>query len=985
MEDKDKFDRHGYWRSLNELAGQPEFKENLGREFPETVLEGLAGLSRRSFLGLMGASLALAGLAGCRKPVEKIIPYVTPPEEIIPGIANYYATTMPMGTDAYGVIVECHEGRPTKIEGNPRHPATRGAANAWILASILGLYDPDRSPKIIHKGLENNWNDFVAFWRELDKKYSTTGGEGLAILTEPFSSPSLFNALQMFRRRFPRALVKSWSPVNYKNSLSTLENAAPGKLKTVYSLDKAKVILSLDSDFLAAEPDNLAAAADFVKGRKVDSPLDSMNRLYVVESNYSLTGAMADHRLRLSPDHLSGFIRALAGELIRRGVNINLEPASETPSAFSFDETWIRALAEDLSAHKGEGLIRVGGTHSPELGLAVYHLNRALGNIGKTVTYYEARDTFDDNLAPENLLAKGTGDAISTLILLGVNPVYASTGDNEISSALAKIENTIHFGECFDETAEHCTWHIPAAHYLESWGDVWAADGIAGVIQPMIAPLYDGRSTVELWNLLATANDETGYEIVRRTWAGILPAADFENKWRQILHDGLLDNSASKPIEINFADESKIVINDSRATTSGKLNLVVVPDTSVFDGRFANSSWLQELPDPITKLAWDNAALVSIATAKNLNLQNGDMVRIDDSDTAVPIWIQPGISENTVVMNLGYGRTRAGRIGTGVGFNAYKLRHKKEISLEKTGGRHHFANTQEHGAMEGRAIFREANLEKYRRDPKFAEKMVEHPPLKSIFKEHSYDQGYQWGMTIDLNSCIGCGACTIACQSENNIPVVGKEQVINGREMHWIRNDRYFVGESDDPRVVIMPMACQHCENAPCESVCPVSATTHDKEGLNVMTYNRCIGTRYCSNNCPYKVRRFNFFNYTKDMPETVKMAQNPDVTVRFRGVMEKCTFCVQRINRGKQAAKKENRTVRDGEIQTACQQACPTKAISFGNILDPDSNVAQIKKSDRNYALLAELNVKPRNTYLARIRNPQPDLMQFDSDMEKE
>lgn len=985
-----------YWRSLNQLANTPEFRKRLENEFPDGLFDAdTRTISRRDFIGLMSASLALAGLAGCRKPVEKIIPYVNPPEEVIPGIANHYATSMPFKTSAYGLIVEAHEGRPTKIEGNPDHPSSNGAASLYMQASILNLYDPERSKKVIGDGVEKDWNQFVTFWRGLSEKYTANGGQGLAVLTESFSSPTQYRLLRQFRRNYPNAIVACWEPSELRNRLDYFKKNGR-RYRLNYKTDIAKVILALDSDILLTGDESLRNARGFGKGREIRSTSDNMNRLYAVESNYSLTGAMADHRLRLPAGMIPAFLAALAVELKNKGLNLDI--STEFAGALvgqKFDHKWLTALADDLIKNKGASIITAGQSLGRESHLLVLAINEALGNFGSTMEFRDSRDVLESDFASlKNLV--DNADKIDTLVVIGGNPAYDTPSDLNFGEKIKNIKNTIRLGIRFDETSELCKWHINRAHYLEQWGDVRSVEGLAGIIQPLIAPLYNGKSEIELWQLLASGIDGRGYDIVRETWQEIIAGGNFDKKWDKVLHDGFLPGTENKTVapKVERKDVAALKADSFRGTipSSAGLDLVLYLSPAVYDGRFANNGWVQEWPDPITKLTWDNAALISITTARDLGVKNGDEVTLQHNgrELKTAVWIQPGLADNTVCMPLGYGRKKAGKVGNGVGFNAYELFDSGSgyvltgVALIKNGGTHKFSNTQDHNVMEGRKIVREANLDYYRKNPEFAPRMVEGPPIRSIFTEHKYDKGYQWGMTIDLNSCIGCGACTIACQAENNIPVIGKKQVGNGREMHWIRNDRYFVGDPDDPGIVIQPMPCQQCENAPCETVCPVAATVHDSEGLNAMTYNRCIGTRYCSNNCPYKVRRFNFFNYTKDLPTTVRMQQNPDVTVRSRGVMEKCTFCIQRINRYKRTAKKEGREVRDGEIQTACQQTCPTDAITFGNINDPESNVSKMKKLDRNYALLAELNVQPRNTFLARIRNPHPDLVEEKDKVQK-
>ncbi len=980
-----------YWRSLEQIADTPQFREFLHREFPEHAWELDNSISRRNFISIMSASLALAGLTGCRRPVDKIVPYVAPPEELVPGQPFHYATSMPFGVGGYGLVVETHEGRPTKIEGNRLHPSTRGASSAITQASLLGLYDPDRSHKPLYRGVEKEWAEFVAFWHDLYPRYLQKKGEGLAIIAESTSSPTFFRLYEEFRKNFPEADFVVYEAVSDEKIYKGIKLATGQTLQPLYHFDRAKVILSLDADFLLTESGNIAATRKFAQSRRIQSENDSMNRLYVVEGVFSLTGAMADHRLRLPSSQVVHFAIALAGELQTLGLSLNISDLPDSIAA-DIDKKWLNVLARDLLASAPNSLLIAGRRQPPEVHALVAAINHAIGATGITVDYARPDGLiYPDSDAFASLSRKIESGSVTSVIILGGNPVYNSCADIDVKTVLGKVEHSVHLSPYIDETSQLTEWHLPQSHFLESWGDVRSLDGTLGIIQPMIEPLYDSHSSLEMMSLLVTGRDRRGYDIVRYYWQDILKGTDYEKEWRKILHDGLKESSAY-PLMIPQIDhyaltESlKNLPQQEGAITAENLEIVFTVSPSLFDGRFANNGWLQELPDSMTKLCWDNAALLSFNTADALRVRNGDMVQINfrGHRLELPVWVMPGQADNTVSVSLGYGREKAGHVGTGVGFNSYRIRHSSSPDfgigaiIQKTGGTYLLATTQDHQSMEGRPVVREASLEEYRREPDFAEKMVEHPPLVSIYTEHKYDEGYQWGMTIDLNICTGCNACTIACQSENNIPIVGKEQVHRGREMHWIRNDRYFIGDTDNPEVVHQPVACQHCENAPCEQVCPVAATSHDREGLNVMTYNRCIGTRYCSNNCPYKVRRFNFFNYTGKMAETLKMAQNPDVTVRSRGVMEKCTFCVQRISRARITAKKENRTIRDGEVITACQQGCPADAIVFGNINDPESRVSQIKKQNRNYALLAELNTQPRNTYLAKVRNPHPELENY-------
>jgi molybdopterin-containing oxidoreductase family iron-sulfur binding subunit len=982
-----------YWRSLAQIEDLPEYRSGLEREFPEGASELPDGITRREMMRLVGASLSLAGLAGCRRPVEEIVPYVAAPEEIVPGIPRYYATTMPFRRSAYGVVVESHEGRPTKIEGNPAHPSTLGASSVRVQASMLGLYDPDRSQSITLNRARKSWNDFVTAWGELSKAHAADSGAGLAILSESFSSPTLARLVSELRSRFPKLQWATYDAVSDENRLAGLRQATGRDIDLMLRLDRASVILCLDADPLLTDPETIRHARGFADGRRagaVSTATSTMNRLYAVEGVYSLTGAMADHRLRLDSRHIAAFVAALAARLGAPGAS---SQAGDVPGV---DPRWIDAVAKDLQANRGTGLIIAGERQPASVHAGVCALNAHLGNTGKTVSYYETKDAALPSVRSlTSLVSAMTGGAVQTLVILGGNPVFDAPADLDFKSAMAKVPHTIALGHTVDETSSSAEWHIPCAHYLESWGDARAVGGTLSVVQPLILPLFGGRTPIEVLGLMVGDKDRPGYDIVRDTWKPILGEAEFDRKWNRVLHDGLLAGSELTEIVPDVKGMSFAELARDAESASG-LEIVFVPSPSLHDGRFANNGWLQELPDPLTKLTWDNPALLSPKTAERLGLANQELVRLDHAGRTLelPVWILPGMADGVVALTLGYGRQRAGRIGSGVGFDTFKVRASKAlgfdsgVGLSPLGRRHPLSATQDHGSMEGRPLVRESTVAELRSpkeegSPKEEEGRAgalgvfeTEPKHFSLWQEHTYDQGHQWGMTIDLNSCIGCNACMTACQSENNVPVVGKTQVAKQREMHWIRVDRYFSGEpAGSPEVVFQPVPCMHCEDAPCEQVCPVAATVHDREGLNTMVYNRCIGTRYCSNNCPYKVRRFNFFNFTKDTPDVLKLAMNPDVTVRARGVMEKCTYCTQRINRAKIDAKLAGRELRDGDVKTACQQACPASAIEFGDIRDKSSRVAKAKADPRNYSLLEELNTKPRTTYLAKVRNPNPEL----------
>jgi molybdopterin-containing oxidoreductase family iron-sulfur binding subunit len=882
----------------------------------------------------------------------------------------------------------------------------------------------------------------------------------------------------------------TYDAVSDESRLAGLRSATGRDLDLMLRFDRASVILALDADPLLTDPEMIRHARGFADGRRAGasgapSTLrdpqgrpepgrgatgsgQAMNRLYAVEGVYSLTGAMADHRLRLESRQIAPFLAALAARVAPSeagATSLAGAPGGVIPGV---DPRWIDALAKDLLANRGKGLIVAGERQPAAVHAAVCALNTHLGNTGTTVSYYETKDAALPSVSSlASLISAMKGGAVQTLLILGGNPVFDAPADLDFASAMAKVPHTIVLGHTIDETSSKAEWHIPRAHYLESWGDARAVGGTLSIVQPLILPLFGGRTPVELLGLMVVGLDLPGYDIVRETWKPILGDAEFDRKWNRVLHDGFLAGSelpevvpsltgeplaelarltgrlraggaSASPVEA-LAEAGGAAAAGSQRADAGSpngLEIVFLPSASLHDGRFANDGWLQELPDPLTKLTWDNPALVSPKTAETLGLASEDVVRLDYAGRSLelPVWILPGMADGVVALTLGYGRVRAGRIGSGVGFDAFTVRTSQApgfdsgVRLTRLGRKYALSATQNHGSMEGRPLVRESSLAELQselasgparaegahaadsprapegggvpgpstlREPQGRPEpgrgalegrassrdgalgvFEEEPHHFSLWKEHAYDQGHQWGMTIDLNSCIGCNACMTACQSENNVPVVGKIQVAKGREMHWIRVDRYFSGEpSGSPEVVVQPVPCMHCEDAPCEQVCPVAATVHDAQGLNVMVYNRCIGTRYCSNNCPYKVRRFNFFNFTKNTPDILKLAMNPDVTVRARGVMEKCTYCTQRINRVKIDAKLAGRELRDGDVKTACQQACPASAIEFGDLRDRSSRVARAKADPRNYALLDELNTRPRTTYLAKVRNPNPDL----------
>ncbi len=980
-----------YWRSLERLYRSPALSELADGEFPAGAAELPKGVTRRGMLELLGASFALAGLASCRRPEHEIVPFVIAPESTIPGVSKRYATTLPWGWHGHGVVVESHEGRPTKVEGNELHPFSLGGASAWMQASILDLYDPDRSSRVMWRSEHetplspSSWEDFLTFWEETAPELDDTRGGDLAVLSAPASSPTLFRQRELFLERFPEARWVVHEPLGPENVLEGVRRLTGRALRPVLHLERARRIVCLDADILLTEAEAVTQARGFARGRRVDGVNEEMNRLYAVESTLSLTGANADHRLAVPSHRVGAVLAALAVELEGLGVPVGVESV-DLPD---FDEDVrdaIAILARDLAAFPERSLVATGYRQPPAVHALALAVNRALGAIGTTLTLHE-----DDHLSwgrsseLAELAEAMHGGTVRTLVVLGGNPVYTAPADLELSKALSAVDNVIQLSTHLDETSDHASWHLPQTHSLEAWGDVRAADGTLSIVQPLIAPLFRGRSAIEIVASMLEDRFEEGYRLVRDTWKDhVFQGEDVEPRWRRTLHDGVLESSALDSPEISFEEGAVQRAFGSLVNVSareGELELVLVPSASTYDGRFANNAWLQELPDPITKLTWGNAALVSPATARELGVDTGDVVALELGGHRVetPLMVLPGQADGSIALALGYGRTKSGRVGDGVGVDAFQLTTSEAphavmgLGVDRVGRRHDFAFTQEHWSMEGRDLVREATLEDYRNEPPAGREHLGHD-APALWEAPSLEGDYQWGMTVDLNACIGCNACVTACQSENNIPVVGKAQVERSREMHWLRIDRYFSGRPEEPRVSFQPVPCMHCENAPCEQVCPVGATVHDGEGLNVMVYNRCIGTRYCSNNCPYKVRRFNFFNFTAEYTETVKMLMNPDVTVRSRGVMEKCSYCVQRVNEAKITADGEGRQLRDGDVRAACEQTCPSQAIVFGNVADLESRVSREKRNRRNYVLLEEMNNKPRTSYLAKIHNPHPD-----------
>jgi molybdopterin-containing oxidoreductase family iron-sulfur binding subunit len=968
-----------YWRSLEELANTEAFQEYLHREFPEQASEFTDPVGRRQFLRLMGASLALAGVSACTKqPAEAIVPYVRAPEEMVPGQPLFFATAVTLGGYATGVLVESHEGRPTKIEGNPEHPASLGATDLFAQAQILALYDPDRAQTIRQGGDIRTWSAFLGALRGVVEAKRASQGAGLRILTGTVTSPTLTRQLTEFLAAFPSAKWHQFEPAGRDNVRAGAQLAFGAVVDTRYAFDKARAVVALDADFLGTMPGSVRYIRDFSAARRVRGESGEMSRLYAVESAAGNTGAKADHRVALRPGDVETFARALAA-----AVGVPGAPAATAPAAA---QKILDAAARDLLANRGASIVVPGDEQPPAVHALCHAINDALGNTGVTVLHTDpvAVSPLSQLQSLRELVDDINGGKVDALLILGGNPVYDAPSDLRFGDALGKVGFTVRLGFYEDETSALCQWNIPEAHALEAWSDARAWDGTASIIQPLIAPLYGGKSAHDVLIGLSQTPGRAAYDVVRDTWkkaAGDAGALDAEQFWRACVHDGVVAGTAFPPKAVTAGNVFAAI--GAPAPAAAGLDLLLRPDPTVYDGRFANLGWLQELPKPFTKLTWDNTVQLSPASAGRLGIRNEDIVEVAVGGRTVkgPAWIVPGQADDTVTVHLGSGRTRAGRVGNGVGFDAYPLRTSTTMwaaggaAVRATGARARLASTQLHHDMEGRAIIRTGTLQQYRKEPHFVREMAEEPPKTlTMYPEHKYE-GYAWGMAIDLNACVGCNACVVACQSENNIPVVGKEQVAKGREMQWLRVDTYYKGPAEAPEAFHQPVMCQHCENAPCEVVCPVGATVHSDEGLNDMVYNRCVGTRYCSNNCPYKVRRFNFLLYQDWDTPSLKLGRNPDVSVRSRGVMEKCTYCVQRITRAKITSEKEDRLVRDGEIVTACQQVCPAEAIVFGNINDPASRVSKLRSEALNYSLLGELNTRPRTTYLAALKNVNPAL----------
>lgn len=1006
-----------YWRSLDDLSDTPEFSEWLHREFPLHADEWLDGKTRRSFLKVMAASFALAGLTACRYPKEKIVAYTKRPEGRIPGVPVDYATAMETSGYAMGLLASSYDGRPIKLEGNPMQSSSQGSTSIAEQASILEMYDPERSQHVVQRTGSQVTHPSMAQFREtfsgLSEELRSRNGRGLCILCEATNSPTVLDMKARMASVLPEAKWFEYEPVSYDNERDGSRMIFTDPYRPDPDFEASSLILSLDCDFLGNHPAQIPFARKYVAARNPDR--SEIPRHYQVEGILTATSSMADHRLMLNPTEIEHFTLCLMAQVfqVKWADAVAANENMVLPDAFQavvqdlerfvdhpYDEKFMSALAQDLVDNWASSIILVGHNQPASLHALGHLFNALLSNIGNTIKYYQDAQPvrLHHFIAINELAQQINAGSVDTLLVFGGNPVFDAPADLNFADLLGKVSTSIHLSLYDNETSHACRWHVPRAHYLESWGDAIAYDGTVTTVQPLIEPLFEGKTIVEMLAMLSGDDLDRGYDVVRRTHEVSFPEAD----WEQSLHDGIVANSTSSSVipSISLDQVSRLIetlyTDGVSAPSPSSLQLAFLPDSKVFDGRYANSGWMQELPDFLTKLTWDNAVLISPHTADELDITHSEIVEltVGSQTVSIPAYVMPGQPDGTLSVSLGYGRTHSGSVGDGVGVNVYPLRTlegmevARNVSVQSTGQRYTLACTQDHWAIDDLGakerqyrigkLIQEADHETYREHPEFAKEYGEHYPKHDIWTPPiNYDESpNKWGMTIDLNSCIGCNACTIACQAENNIPIVGKDDVVVGREMHWIRVDRYFKGDPASPEVKSQPVTCVHCENAPCEQVCPVAATVHNSDGLNVMVYNRCVGTRYCANNCPIKVRRFNFFNYNLDVDEIAQMGKNPEVTIRARGVMEKCTFCVQRIEKVKIRAKNVPRPIRDGEVVSACAQVCPTQAITFGDLNDPESEITRKMQDSRTYSILDILYLKPRLQYLARVNNPNPALV---------
>lgn len=1005
-----------YWKSFEDLNDTPEFRAALETEFISSPLRAEAEKegdndhwARREFIKLMGASMALTTAAGCiRRPVQKLVPYVKQPEEVTLGVSNWYTSTYFDGQEGLGLLVKSREGRPVHIQGNPSFPLNKSAVSTRAQASLLGLYDPERlqSPqRNLFNEKKSNKETVQISWEELDKKVVEGLQKGSSIiLSGNIVSPATQAVIDDFGKAFGTQHL-SWEPLANDDVVEGQKISYGDSIVPAFRFDKAKIIISIDADFLGTWLAPVQFTRQFAAGRK---KIEHMNRLISFDSQYSLTGANADIRFKIKPSQQLSIAAALITEVasnkgltLADSINTQLSQfknSSDLETELGLTSGTFKKIANDLVKNSGESLIVAGGIQSRTeesiaLQVAVNYLNFILGNEGKTISAKSGNSRLNSSYENLNLLIqKMNSGSVKTLIIYRSNPLYALTQDFGFEEALKKVNLVVYIGDKMDETASKS--HLVAVdnHALESWGDAEFAEGVYSIQQPLIRSMYDTRSfqlSLMTWAFMANKGPkrlttyETFYDYLRAFWKEdmfpkLAKGKDFEDFWNDLLQKGVFGELEFSTQSRTFKTEAFSQVKKSDSFGKDGFELVLYPTVQIGDGSLANIAWLQELPDPVTKIVWDNYACISLKTAESLKIKEGDVVEVTvgKKTIKIPAHIQPGLHDQVIAIAVGYGRSLAGKVGNSIGQDAYVLSTEKSgkilfsglsVLIKKTNQHYDLVTTQGHDSMEGRQLVVQATQKDYKED-KGANIHRHH--TWSIWSGHQYN-GHKWGMAIDLNSCTGCSACMTACQSENNIHVVGKKYVMQGREMHWIRIDRYYTGSIENAETVFQPVMCQHCDNAPCEVVCPAAATVHSSEGLNEMIYNRCIGTRYCSNNCPYKVRRFNWFNYAKLIEKPMHMALNPEVGVRTRGVMEKCSFCVQRIKEGKNKAKYEDRPLKDGDIKVACETACPAEAITFGDMNDENSRVAKIFKSEpRAYALLEEWYAQPAVRYMSKIRN---------------